>query len=268
MQYELNDAAKISRFMPWPAGCQRLGEMLGRMAASCGEPYADAFGILFEKTGPYFEKCHGTLAQTPGSKHHRFVGGLAMHAMGVARLAQWAEGCDPRLLRFVALVHDVGKLMERADGPGHAEISADLVTEALRDAKASGDVIERCRHCMLSHHGALPGVAPEEPSSPEAAALAGADLLDGMIMSTSMDPRGTPCLWQEGAREEWRELQDEWLSIVSEPDESAAMSRMVGFLQDMPENFLGIEDVQRALLMINPKLESLLPQQGSAMAAA
>jgi len=90
-------------------------------------------------------------------------------------LAESVKHADIEVLEVAALLHDVGKHMEKEnDVLDHGKISAEMAEQFLHSVKCDEDKAERICHAIRVHtHG-------EEPHSIEAKLLHDADFLDKM----------------------------------------------------------------------------------------
>lgn len=135
---------------------------------------------------------------SPGgaTRHHAYIGGLAVHTLEVVRLAvAMAHGCvgqkdDLELVDIVttaAILHDYGKIHEyivKEDGTigslPFKNLIGHLVWSAIWFAENSTQVFEpyreRIMHAMLAHHGRLEWRSPVEPQTIEAHILHAADM--------------------------------------------------------------------------------------------
>jgi len=91
------------------------------------------------------------------------------------QLAKAAEGADVEILETSALLHDVGKYVEKENNAlDHGRISAEMAEKFLRSTEFDVGKVEAVCHAIRVHtHG-------EEPQSVEAKLLHDADMLDKM----------------------------------------------------------------------------------------
>ncbi len=134
--------------------------------------------------------------------HHSFIGGLAMHVIGMVELADHLcvqyPFLDRDLLVSGVLIHDIGKIKE---------LSGPIATEYTLEGKLIGHIsimhgqlaklIEECgyqdteealllRHLVLSHHGKMEFGSPVLPYVMEAEVLSIIDNLDARLNTLSM----------------------------------------------------------------------------------
>lgn len=128
--------------------------------------------------------------------HHDFVGGLAMHILGMMNLAEHI--CDQyRLLQRDLLMagiflHDIGKLVELS-GPvateytmegkllGHISIMQAKVAQVCEQCQIDKETAVLLRHMVLSHHGVYEYGSPVLPMIAEAEVLYLIDNLDARM---------------------------------------------------------------------------------------
>jgi 3'-5' exoribonuclease len=160
--------------------------------------------------------------KAPAAKnfHHAYIGGLAEHSMGVARLADVIAGNYPctvnrSLLVTGALLHDIGKIQEfsflrtidySTEGRliGHHVLGYEMVKQAAErlgccenqcdnkpvsnehsDDKVLADLqketVLQLLHLILSHHGSYENQSPKKPKTIEALLLHLCDDADAKI---------------------------------------------------------------------------------------
>ncbi|WP_319506826.1 HD domain-containing protein [uncultured Methanolobus sp.] len=61
------------------------------------------------------------------------------------------EGGDLQVLRLAALLHDVGIVREHKEGGNHAQYSAEIASEFLREKGAEAELIDHVTSCILTH---------------------------------------------------------------------------------------------------------------------
>ncbi len=99
------------------------------------------------------------------------------HVLRVTALAERiarAEGGDLEVVRAAALLHDVGRSVERVTGRDHALVGAERAREILADQPP--EKVEAVARAIAAHRFRT-GPAPD---TPEARALFDADKLDAM----------------------------------------------------------------------------------------
>ena len=127
------------------------------------------------------------------SLHHAYVGGLAVHTLGVMKLsyefANLYNTINRDLLLVAALFHDIGKTIENSwdltfrrtnEGElvGHLIYSRDILKSLLSNVELDYNLALNLEHCILSHHGQYDFGSPKLPMTREAFALHIADLSD------------------------------------------------------------------------------------------
>jgi len=141
--------------------------------------------------------------RVPAAKnfHHRYLGGLLEHTLGVCRLAistapHYPE-LDPELLLAGAFLHDIGKVQELKCEPqidysdqgrllGHLVLGVGMLEEKITVLKSfPEDLALRLKHMILSHHGQFEFGSPKRPKFLEAFALNLIDDLDAKIKGIS-----------------------------------------------------------------------------------
>ncbi|HNY61718.1 MAG TPA: OB-fold nucleic acid binding domain-containing protein [Caldisericia bacterium] len=124
--------------------------------------------------------------------HHAYLGGLAVHTLGVMKICDFLCQLYPLnrdLLIVASLFHDVGKMVENTwelifkrtiEGElvGHLIISRDILREFTKSVGIATEVALHLEHCILSHHGQYLYGSPKLPMTREAFALHVADLAD------------------------------------------------------------------------------------------
>ena len=136
------------------------------------------------------------LCALPGAPdgHHDYAGGLLEHTVGVATICRELCQLHPRLradlLLAAALLHDVGRTVELAPGPGfrqtaegrllgHVHLGARLIEERAEalDADARAELL----HAVTSHHDA------RAAKTAEAAVLYHANQLDAVAATRPVE---------------------------------------------------------------------------------
>jgi 3'-5' exoribonuclease len=129
--------------------------------------------------------------------HHAFPGGLLVHCLEMARLADCLCGLYPNidrdLLLTAILVHDAGKIEEMSHDlfvdytdagklVGHLVIGCRMVEDRVRAIEGFPDTLNlQLQHCIVSHHGELVNGSPIVPKTVEAIALHHIDNLDAQV---------------------------------------------------------------------------------------
>lgn len=141
------------------------------------------------------EKMYEEFKIAPGAValHHAYIGGLAVHTLGVIKFAKSICALYPTLKKDVlltaSLFHDIGKMVENtwdltfkrtSEGEliGHIIISRDILRECMAKVGLDAHTALNLEHCILSHHGHHEYGSPKLPSTREAYALHIADLAD------------------------------------------------------------------------------------------
>lgn len=128
--------------------------------------------------------------------HHDFVGGLAVHVLGMMDLALHICRLYPLLNQDLLIagvfLHDIGKLVELS-GPiateytmegkllGHISIMQAMVSEYAHRLQIENETAVLLRHMVLSHHGEYEYGSPVLPMIPEAEVLYLIDNLDARM---------------------------------------------------------------------------------------
>lgn len=189
-------------------GAYRLEDM----APVAPDPYQDAYNDLMMLVGTieddeYRNLCTTILskkaedfAKCPAAKsvHHAFIGGLAMHSLCIAQMADAIAAqysvLNRSLLLAGAVLHDVGKIaeFERSNSGvvvdytklgnlvGHLVMGYDMITTVGRKMKMTEEKMILLQHLILSHHGTHDGSC-RVPQTPEAYVLADLDNLDARL---------------------------------------------------------------------------------------
>ncbi len=134
--------------------------------------------------------------------HHAFVGGLVEHTLSVTRTCvylaeKYAEyypdmqpPLDAGLVVAGAILHDVGKIRELAQGPegtsytaegtliGHLLQGRDMVREAAAEVELDGETLLRLEHLIIAHQRLPEWGSPKPPMTPESLIVHYADDLD------------------------------------------------------------------------------------------
>ena len=149
--------------------------------------------------------CEAVLAQyeerfyeypAASKNHHDYVGGLAMHVLGMMDLAEALCNQYALLNRDLLLagcfLHDIGKLIELS-GPiataytkagrllGHISIMQAVLACLCEQLQISEETSLLLRHMVLSHHGVYEYGSPVLPMIPEAEALYLIDNMDARM---------------------------------------------------------------------------------------
>lgn len=128
--------------------------------------------------------------------HHDFVGGLAVHVLGMMDLAQQVCRQYPLLNQDLLIagvfLHDIGKLVELS-GPiateytmegkllGHISIVQAMISQTAARLHIQSEAVVLLRHMVLSHHGEYEYGSPVLPMIPEAEVLSLIDDLDARM---------------------------------------------------------------------------------------
>lgn len=128
--------------------------------------------------------------------HHDFVGGLAVHVLGMMELAKQICELYPILDRDLLIagvfLHDIGKLIELS-GPiateytmegrllGHISIMQAEISKTAEQLGINHETEVLLRHMVLSHHGEYEYGSPVLPMLPEAEVLNIIDNLDARM---------------------------------------------------------------------------------------
>lgn len=137
--------------------------------------------------------------KAPAAKrmHHAYIGGLLVHCLSMAMLADKIaahySGLDRDLLIAGAVLHDIGKLREfdyataidySDEGRllSHIVIGLEMLDEKLRQIpEVPRDGANRLKHMIISHHGDPAFGALEPPKTVEALVLHYIDDLDSKV---------------------------------------------------------------------------------------
>jgi 3'-5' exoribonuclease len=137
--------------------------------------------------------------KAPAAKlmHHAYLGGLLVHCLSMAvladKIAAHYNGLDRDLLIAGAILHDIGKLREfdyatsidySDEGRllSHIAIGLEMLDEKVRQIPdAPRDHVNLLKHMLVSHHGEPAFGALELPKTIEAVALHFIDDLDSKI---------------------------------------------------------------------------------------
>lgn len=138
----------------------------------------------------------------PGGKsmHHSFVGGLLMHTLYMARIADQLAGVYPEvvdrdLLVAGTILHDVAKCDEFVTSPlglvteysvkgellGHLVMGAQAVAAAAAELGVPEEKSVLLQHMLLSHHGEPEFGAAVRPVCAESELLSMIDLIDSRM---------------------------------------------------------------------------------------
>jgi len=144
--------------------------------------------------------------KAPAAKnfHHAYLGGLAEHSIGVAKLGSSIAKLYPSwvnrdLLITGALLHDIGKTRELSflktidyttEGRliGHHVIGYEIIKKAAGSLEIPDDneTILQLQHLILSHHGSYENQSPRKPKTIEALLLHLSDDADAKINAFRM----------------------------------------------------------------------------------
>jgi 3'-5' exoribonuclease len=137
--------------------------------------------------------------KAPAAKrmHHAYLGGLMVHCLSMAvladKIASHYNGLDRDLLIAGAILHDIGKLREfdytaaidySDEGRllSHMVIGIEMLDEKLREIPGvPREQANLLKHMIVSHHGEPAFGAPEPPKTIEAVVLHYIDDLDSKI---------------------------------------------------------------------------------------
>ena len=157
--------------------------------------------ILKALVAKMYEKSGKAFFDYPAASriHHNYLGGLAVHTLGMADLAEHVAGQYPMLDRDLlisgVLIHDMGKIAELGglvsneytlEGKlaGHISIGHGWLVETAQElGLADAKETLLLRHMVLSHHGKHEFGSPVLPSIPEAEALYLIDNMDAKMNS-------------------------------------------------------------------------------------
>jgi 3'-5' exoribonuclease len=146
----------------------------------------------------FWRRYQSEFTRHPGAQkvHHAFPGGLMLHTLSMARLAESVArhyGLNLELLLAGVLLHDSGKMREftslevpemTLEGGlnGHVMLSIEILQELLAEVPEFPGLDRIClKHLILSHHGEKEFGAVETPKIAEAFALHLLDMLDSRI---------------------------------------------------------------------------------------
>ena len=202
------DQVRIATDDDLASGAYRMEDM----APVAPDPYQDAYNDLMALVSTIEDDEYRTLCthiltkkkkdfeKCPAAKsvHHAFIGGLAMHSLCIAQMADAIADQYPLLNRSLLLtgaaLHDIGKLaeFERSNSGvvvdytklgnlvGHLVMGYDMITTVGRKMKMSEEKLILLQHLILSHHGTHDGSC-RVPQTPEAYVLADLDNLDARL---------------------------------------------------------------------------------------
>jgi len=137
--------------------------------------------------------------KAPAAKrmHHAYLGGLMVHCLSMAvladKIASHYNGLDRDLLIAGAILHDIGKLREfdytttidySDEGRllSHMVIGLEMLDDKLREiSDVPREHANLLKHMIVSHHGEPAFGAPEPPKTIEAVVLHYIDDLDSKI---------------------------------------------------------------------------------------
>jgi 3'-5' exoribonuclease len=173
----------------------QLFERLRNLTGSIQTPWLQALFADFWADADFVArfKC------APAAKmmHHAYIGGLLVHCLSMAvladKLAAHYSGVDRDLLIAGAVLHDVGKVREfdfttsidySDEGRllSHIVIGLEMVDQRLQKiADVPAEQANLLKHLIVSHHGAPEFGAVEPPKTIEAVLLHYIDELDSKI---------------------------------------------------------------------------------------
>lgn len=137
--------------------------------------------------------------RSPAAKsiHHAWVGGLIEHVVSITKILSFMAGNYPFLNRdlliFGGIFHDIGKIWELSSEPGfaytdrgrllgHMQLACELIDrKTQRILGFPADLVDLCKHMILSHHGKLEYGSPKTPQFAEALLVAMVDELDSKV---------------------------------------------------------------------------------------
>ncbi|MBQ3072817.1 MAG: HD domain-containing protein [Oscillospiraceae bacterium] len=159
---------------------------------------ADYAAVCREMLAQYYDR----LETLPAAKsvHHGFLGGLAMHTLGMLKIAdflakQYASAIDRSLLIAGTLLHDFAKCEEYVLSPtglvaeysakgellGHLVLGAQAVAKAAEKLGIPEEKSILLQHMLLSHHGEPEFGAAVRPACAESELLSLIDLIDSRM---------------------------------------------------------------------------------------
>ncbi len=169
----------------------KADELIGSLKDS----HLNALGrLIFEN-----EQFRAEFVRAAGGKkwHHRYIGGLLEHAVGVAGICDFIAtqhpGLNRDLLVLAALLHDAGKIKEYGvttmidytdEGRlvGHIVLGERFVANMCDRVDGFPSKLKMLlSHLMLSHHGFKQFSTPVEPMIPEGFVLYYADEIDSKL---------------------------------------------------------------------------------------
>lgn len=190
------DAVDPADFLPTaPMDVEALFDRLQKITASLKTPWIRGlFDRLWSDTDLVVR-----FKKAPAAKmmHHAYLGGLLVHCLSMAvladKIAAHYSGVDRDLLIAGAVLHDIGKLEEfeydlhldysdRGRLLSHIVIGLEMINAKLREVpdvpEAQADLL---RHMVISHHGEREFGALEPPKTLEAVLLHVIDEMDSKV---------------------------------------------------------------------------------------
>jgi 3'-5' exoribonuclease len=190
------DAADPADFLPATSmDVDALFDRLKRMTASMETEWIRLF---FERLWSDPTVVH-RFKRAPAAKlmHHAYLGGLLVHCLSMAvlaeKIASHYSGIDRDLLVAGTILHDIGKLEEfeydshleystRGRLLNHIVIGLEMIDATLREVgNVPRDQADLLRHMVISHHGEREFGALEPPKTLEAVLLHFIDEMDSKV---------------------------------------------------------------------------------------
>ena len=172
-----------------------LFERLVRITRSLETPWLQALFEAFWQDADFVAR----FRQAPAAKkmHHAYLGGLLVHCLSMAvladKIAAHYNGIDRDLLVAGAVLHDVGKVRELAYAAAidysdegrllsHIVIGLEMIEAKLQAIPdAPREQVNLLKHLVVSHHGEQAFGSPEPPKTIEAVVLHYIDELDSKV---------------------------------------------------------------------------------------
>ena len=191
-----SDRVKPEDFLPATAlDVDQLFERLVKLSRTISTPWLSQLFEAFWQDAGFVAR----FKKAPAAKrmHHAYIGGLLVHCLSMAlladKIAAHYNGLDRDLLIAGAILHDVGKLREfdytsaidySDEGRllSHIVIGLEMLDEKLRripDVPREGANL--LKHMIVSHHGDPAFGALEPPKTIEAVVLHYIDDLDSKV---------------------------------------------------------------------------------------